>query len=68
MPSFCSTTTQAAVRTSSDVQKGNNTRIINQSAVFSVTWVSSNATGKPSNRHKTVTLALMPSVRISTSM
>ena len=63
MPSLCSTTTHDAVRTSSEVQNGSSTSTSSQSAVRSFTCVSSSATGKPSSRHSSVTLALMVSVR-----
>ena len=39
-PSFCSTTTQAVVRTSKDVQKGSSTKINSMLAVLSFRWAS----------------------------
>ena len=67
MPSFCSTTTHDAVRTSSEVQNGSSTSTSSQSAVRSRTCVSKSATGKPIAKHSRVTLALIASVRSSTS-
>ncbi len=67
-PCSCSSTFQAEVRTSSEVQNGSSTRIISRFAVRSLMLASSHAIGKPSRRQVIVTVSEISSVRRNRGM
>ena len=66
-PCVCNSTIHDVVRTSSDVQNGNSTKIINKFECLSGKLASKYDIGKPSTKHATVTMILIHIVRMNKS-